>query len=161
MSINDKIKQILISKGYSPSHFADEIGIQRSSISHILSGRNRPSFDIIQKIIKRFPDLGFDWILEDEAPTPVFRQQAVPTPIRKAENFTTQNHLLQSDDRQNRLYSNRSLRSEVGASLTNEFSAETEQPISDEITQQKRVERILIFYTDGTFQEYSPATKLA
>lgn len=160
MSINDKIKQILIAKGYSPSHFADEIGIQRSSISHILSGRNRPSFDIIQKIIKRFPDLGFDWILEDEAPTPVFRQPSVPTPIRKPENFTTQNHLLTPDDRQNRLYSNRSLRSEIGSSITtNEFATEIEQPNSDEIAQQKRVERILIFYTDGTFQEYSPAAK--
>ncbi len=160
MSINDKIKQILISKGYSPSHFADEIGIQRSSISHILSGRNRPSFDIIQKIIKRFPDLGFDWILEDEAPSPVFRQQSVPTPIRKPENFTPQNHLLVSDDRQNRLYSNRSVRSELGASLPPEFIEEIGQPIAEETSQPKKVERILIFYTDGTFQEYSPAAKV-
>lgn len=160
MSINDKIKQILISKGYSPSHFADEIGIQRSSISHILSGRNRPSFDIIQKIIKRFPDLGFDWILEDEAPTPAFRPQAAPTPIRKPENFTTQNHLLISDDRQNRLYPNRSLRPEIGSSLANDFVNDAGQPVTDELNQHKKVERILIFYTDGTFQEYSPAAKL-
>ena len=160
MSINDKIKQILIAKGYSPSHFADEIGIQRSSISHILSGRNRPSFDIIQKIIKRFPDLGFDWILEDETPSPVFRQPSAPTAIRKPENFATQNHLLASDDRQNRLYSNRLLRPEVGASLPNEFVDEVSQPIVEDFMQPKRVERILIFYTDGTFQEYSPAAKL-
>lgn len=160
MSINDKIKQILISKGYSPSHFADEIGIQRSSISHILSGRNRPSFDIIQKIIKRFPDLGFDWILEDEAPTPVFRPQSAPTPIRKPENFPTQNHLLDSNDRQNRLYSNRPVRPEVSSTLSNEFIDETGQLIPEESTQPKRVERILIFYTDGTFQEYSPAAKV-
>jgi len=39
MSINDKIKQILIDKNLTPSYFADEIGVQRSSISHILSGR--------------------------------------------------------------------------------------------------------------------------
>ena len=161
MSINDKIKQILISKGYSPSHFADEIGIQRSSISHILSGRNRPSFDIIQKIIKRFPDLGFDWILEDEAiPAPAFRQQSVPTPMRKPEDFVNQNHLLVSDDRQNRLYTSRSLRPEIGSSVSNELVEDRIPPIPDSFTQQKKVERILIFYSDGTFQEYSPAAKL-
>lgn len=159
MSINDKIKQILISKGYSPSHFADEIGIQRSSISHILSGRNRPSFDIIQKIIKRFPDLGFDWILEDEA-APAFRQQSVPTPMRKPEDFVNQNHLLVSDDRQNRLYTSRSLRPEIGSSVSNELVEDRIPPIPDSFTQQKKVERILIFYSDGTFQEYSPAAKL-
>ena len=67
MTINDKIKQILIDKNLTPSYFADEIGVQRSSISHILSGRNRPSFDIIQKIIRRFPELGYEWIMEEES----------------------------------------------------------------------------------------------
>ena len=66
MDLNEKIKQILVDKNISPSHFADEIGIQRSSISHIIAGRNKPSLDIVQKIIKRFPDLGINWILEDE-----------------------------------------------------------------------------------------------
>ena len=66
MNINDKIKQILIDKNLTPSYFADEIGVQRSSISHILSGRNRPSFDIIQKIIRRFPELGYEWIMEED-----------------------------------------------------------------------------------------------
>ncbi len=70
MAINDNIKQILIDKNISPSYFADEIGVQRSSISHILSGRNRPSFDIIQKIIRRFPELGYDWIMEDDVAQP-------------------------------------------------------------------------------------------
>ena len=60
--LNDKVKQIIVNSGFSPSHFADEIGVQRSSISHILANRNKPSFDILQKIIKRFPQLGYDWL---------------------------------------------------------------------------------------------------
>ena len=66
MDLTDKIKQIQISKKLSPSIFADEIGVQRASISHILAGRNKPSLDIVQKIVKRFPDLGLNWILDDE-----------------------------------------------------------------------------------------------
>ena len=66
MDLSEKIKQILVKKNITPSLFADEIGIQRSSISHILAGRNKPSLDIVQKIVKRFPDLGLNWILDEE-----------------------------------------------------------------------------------------------
>ena len=68
--LNDKIKALLLSKNLSPSRFADEIGVQRSSISHILSGRNKPSFDIIQKILRRFPELGMDWVMDDGPAAP-------------------------------------------------------------------------------------------
>jgi transcriptional regulator with XRE-family HTH domain len=54
MDLNKKIEQIIVDKGMSPSFFADAIGVQRSSISHILSGRNKPSLDIIQKILRVF-----------------------------------------------------------------------------------------------------------
>jgi transcriptional regulator with XRE-family HTH domain len=65
MDLNKKIEQIIVDKGMSPSFFADAIGVQRSSISHILSGRNKPSLDIIQKILRVFPDINRDWLLFD------------------------------------------------------------------------------------------------
>ena len=58
--MNDKIKELLSIKNLTPSRFADEIGVLRSSISHILSGRNKPSLEIIQKIMRRFPELSTD-----------------------------------------------------------------------------------------------------
>ena len=61
--MNKRIELILKTKNISASKFADEIGVQRSSISHILSGRNNPSLDFIQKILKRFPDINSSWIL--------------------------------------------------------------------------------------------------
>ncbi len=155
MNINDKIKQILIEKNLSPSHFADEIGVQRSSISHILSGRNRPSFDIIQKIIRRFPDLGFDWILEEEpvSTTPTFRNPNRFTEQQRAMTIPNQN----SGSYSNTGYNSsgiRSQRAEIppmqSAYPAEELLPETEKTLS------KTVERILIFYSDGTFKEYSP-----
>jgi len=47
----------------SSSQFADKIGVQRSSISHILSGRNKPSFDFLQKINSVFPNVDANWLL--------------------------------------------------------------------------------------------------
>ncbi|MFO8128446.1 MAG: helix-turn-helix transcriptional regulator, partial [Bacteroidales bacterium] len=44
----DRIEKILRNKGLSHSHFADEIGVQRSSVSHVMSGRNKPSLDFVR-----------------------------------------------------------------------------------------------------------------
>ncbi|MEI6696294.1 MAG: helix-turn-helix transcriptional regulator [Bacteroidota bacterium] len=59
----DRILLILKTQNLSSSQFADEIGVQRSSISHILSGRNNPSLEFVTKILKRYPDINSDWII--------------------------------------------------------------------------------------------------
>ncbi|NIJ54136.1 helix-turn-helix transcriptional regulator [Dyadobacter arcticus] len=124
MDLSDKIKQILTDKNITPSIFADEIGIQRSSISHILAGRNKPSLDIVQKIVKRFPELGLKWILDDE-----------PLPTYHAD------HQVEIRSKN------------ISESIQPKSKAMKElQKQPDE----KSVEKILIFYSDGTFQEFRP-----
>jgi transcriptional regulator with XRE-family HTH domain len=49
--------------GYSATRLADEINVQRSGISHILSGRNQPSYDFMIKLLERFPDINTDWLM--------------------------------------------------------------------------------------------------
>ena len=58
-----RIRQILEEQQLSSSVFADTIGVQRSSISHVLSGRNKPSLEFILKIIRAFPSYSTDWLL--------------------------------------------------------------------------------------------------
>ena len=70
MKLNEKIRRFISDKDLTSTKFADEIGVPRPSISHILSDRNKPSLEIVQKIYKRFPELGFDWFLEDEESDP-------------------------------------------------------------------------------------------
>ena len=53
MNLSDKIELLIKRKQMSSSQFADVLGIPRSSISHILSGRNKPSLDVVQKILKK------------------------------------------------------------------------------------------------------------
>lgn len=67
-SITERILAILEYKELTPSSFADTIGIQRSSMSHILSGRNKPSLDVIHKILITFPDILSDWLLTGKGP---------------------------------------------------------------------------------------------
>ena len=63
MSISDRIKKIIKDNELNSSTFASKIGVQRSSISHIISGRNKPSLDLVIKIISSFPYLSSDWLL--------------------------------------------------------------------------------------------------
>lgn len=126
MDLTDKIKQILVDKNITPSLFADEIGIQRSSMSHILAGRNKPSLDMVQKIVKRFPDLGINWILDDEA-LPAIAPAAAIEPVLE------------------------SRKKAVPAPQPVQPIVVKEKPIA---LPEKKVEKVLIFYSDGTFQEF-------
>ena len=61
--MTDRIQLILKSMNLSPSQFADQISVQRSSLSHILSGRNKPSLDFVSKVLTSYPDISSDWLL--------------------------------------------------------------------------------------------------
>ncbi len=60
---SNRIKKILDFYGLTAAAFADKIGVQRSSISHILSGRNKPSLDFIIKITDNFSEVNLYWLL--------------------------------------------------------------------------------------------------
>lgn len=65
-NITDRVKEIMEREGLSPSSFADTIGVQRPSVSHILSGRNKPSLDMIQKTLQKFTNINPYWLLNGE-----------------------------------------------------------------------------------------------
>ena len=65
-----RLQQIIDFYSLSASAFADEIGVQRSSISHILSGRNKPSLDFVMKILSSFPEVDLYWLLNGKGAFP-------------------------------------------------------------------------------------------
>ena len=63
MEINNRLRQIMDYFQLSPTQFADKLSIQRSAISHLLSGRNKPSILILEKIITNFPEINIEWLI--------------------------------------------------------------------------------------------------
>ena len=63
IEFTDRLKKVMVFHHFTASLFADKIGVQRSSISHILSGRNNPSVNFIDKMIRSFPDLNANWLV--------------------------------------------------------------------------------------------------
>ena len=64
--MKDRIIQFLASEKISPSEFADKIGVQRSSMSHILNGRNYPSAAFLQKMLQAYPVMNPRWLMIGE-----------------------------------------------------------------------------------------------
>ena len=69
--IIDRVKKIISANGLTSSSFADKIGVPRSSISHVLSGRNNPSLDLIIKILQSFDGISANYLLSGDVLTPI------------------------------------------------------------------------------------------
>lgn len=61
--MTERINLIMKAKNLSPRQFSEEIGIQPSGLSHIISGRNKPSLDFVMKVVKRFPEIDINWLM--------------------------------------------------------------------------------------------------
>ena len=61
--MENRIQNIIENYELSSNAFAKEIDVNRSTVSHILSGRNKPSIEVLQKILKRFTDVSANWLL--------------------------------------------------------------------------------------------------
>lgn len=82
-NFTEKLKKIIEDEGLTASKFAEKIGVQKSSVSHILSGRNKPSLDFILKINKSIENISLDWLLENnnhdikDNPAPISKNDTV------------------------------------------------------------------------------------
>jgi len=133
MELAERFRYIMKLNQLSASAFADEIGVQRSSISHILSGRNKPSLEFIQKILKRFPKIDASWLINGT------------TQIESSEiNLQTSIEDLDSDDGSDK--------NSVSAS-----DLASESGLTEDIKPSKgKIKKIVLFYTDHTFEEFTP-----
>lgn len=91
----NRLKTVIEYFGESASSFSEKIEVQRSSISHIISGRNKPSLDFILKILKAYPDISLYWLLngkgkmlEKKIPTST---SSSPKPIKRTDGDINKN----------------------------------------------------------------------
>lgn len=145
VNIDEFIKRLEIVLDYynlSASAFADKISVQRSSLSHLLSGRNKPSLDFIIKVIEVFPEVDLYWFLNGKGTFPKSDMHSAAgfTPTTKqADPQSTATNIESSLD----LFST--------AALPDMKHSKPKEIIP---TIQQNIERIVIFYTDGTFKNY-------
>ena len=148
--MNNRILKILTIEGISPSKFGDKIGVTRSSISHILSGRNKPSLDVITKILISFKNINPEWLILGKEP--MYKTAVQPLLF---ENVDT----LKSNDININKNSEVTIDAPIDDIPEETKIKENEQSKTPEIPDKpvkKIVEKIVTFYTDKTFNEYFP-----
>lgn len=130
-SLKDKIEALIVGLGLSSTRFADIIGVKRPIISHILTERNKPSLDIIQKIVERFPELEYNWIGDDQDLDPEVIQE-----IRDNNDFSASSRDFNGND------------SHTGDSeiLNSQADSKPERILT----------KVMFFYSDDTFRVFSP-----
>jgi transcriptional regulator with XRE-family HTH domain len=99
-----RIHKLIAFYQLSSASFADQIGVQRSSISHILSGRNKPSLDFVLKTLKAFPTLSSDWLLHGHGEIEAADSIPASSIARKKENSQrNSNNYTRNDTNRNPL----------------------------------------------------------
>lgn len=78
MELNDRFATLLSRLGETPVSFAEKLGIQRSSVSHLLSARNKPSVDFLEKLLAVYPAVNLGWLIAGLGP--VFTEPVPETP---------------------------------------------------------------------------------
>ncbi len=144
--MREKLLNLMKSEQLTASKLAELLDIQPSGISHILSGRNKPSFDLVQKILRRFPRVNPDWLLLDKdemyRPTDIEPQPSI------SQNISTEENLDGTMQQ--------SAASGVTAPSVNPTNASTptQQIAAAYAPKNGNVKRVIVLFDDHTFESY-------
>lgn len=139
------------------SSFADKINVQRSCISHLLSGRNKPSLDFILKVMENFPEVELLWLLNGKGNFPKSENQnsemqPIPT-IQKNEKNEENN--AQDLFSENRVSSEIQKNPVFEKKSENFLNMEVSNNANNALNINSSIEQIVVFYKDGTFKTYT------
>ncbi len=163
--MKERLIQLLDLEQLTPSKFADIIGVQRSSVSHVISGRNNPSFDFIQKTLTGFPGLNAEWLIVGQGT--MYDQMG-----RGASG-----NLFEAPEEKNQVQIPLDIK---GRGTENDFSEDSPgdkeetitspnpdmtrviEDIPDELEQELsrtpgNIVQVMVFYEDDTFRTYKPS----
>lgn len=155
--MKERLLQLLDMEQLTPSKFADIIGVQRSSVSHVISGRNNPSFDFLQKTLKAFPGLKADWLMLGEGT--MYEQMGR---VNTGNLFDTEDN-RESSVVQSTHESEETAGHEEGAIRTQahtpmERTTEKKQvEITDKEADTREIVKVILFYSDDTFVSFEPS----
>ena len=138
--MKERLIEFLRAENKTSAQLAEEIGVQASGISHILSGRNKPSLDFVLKMLKKYPFLSTEWLL-----------------FGKGDMY--------KDESMQKLFEDSKDNKESTSVVKNKPVEESEKEIIDVNIKGKEppftngkqtVEKIVWFYTDNSFREFAP-----
>ena len=140
--MNTRLKQFLSAENITQAQFADNINVVRASVSHVLSGRNNPSYEFRRSVMLKYPLLNIEWLMfgkgkmykdsvhiDDDLLFPIIE----PEPEVRVPEIVAVDTVTPSEETSNEM--------------------DTSIDIIQSVAKQRKVSKIIILFDDGTFQE--------
>ena len=127
-NFSKRLQKILDFYGVTATSFSEKIAFNRSTISHLLSGRNKPSLEFVMKVLQTYPEVDLYWLL--------YGKGSFPTPLNKVNTqikTTSKQNTLPGEEAENSVFENMALKN----------------------SNTSAIERIILCYKDGTFKQYN------
>jgi len=127
-NFSKRLQKILDFYGVTATLFSEKIAFNRSTISHLLSGRNKPSLEFVMKVLQSYPEVDLYWLL--------YGKGSFPTPLNKVNTqikATSKQNTLPGVEAENSVFENMALKN----------------------SNTSAIERIILCYKDGTFKQYN------
>ncbi|MFB0943466.1 MAG: helix-turn-helix transcriptional regulator [Patiriisocius sp.] len=127
-NFSKRLQKILDFYGVTATSFSEKIAFNRSTISHLLSGRNKPSLEFVMKVLQTYPEVDLYWLL--------YGKGSFPTPLNKVNTqikATSKQNTLPGVEAENSIFENMVLKN----------------------SNTSAIERIILCYKDGTFKQYN------
>ncbi|HOQ58618.1 MAG TPA: helix-turn-helix transcriptional regulator [Bacteroidales bacterium] len=146
--MKDRIKEILDSQGLNATQFAQKVNINVSALSHILSGRNNPSYDALQKIIVNFPGINVEWLMTGQGE---MYKENLPIQQEEVTLFGENPQKPDHDSGKEGYLPQKGLKSSQKPSMytDNQTNTATEKTTA-------KISKIAVFYSDNTYEEFFP-----
>lgn len=160
----DRIRQIIVQKRLNSSDFATQIGSSRSVITHILNGRNNPSWDVLKKILEKYEDINTEWLLFGNEP--MYKSERAV--IRPEKHLVHQPSLFDKMESKEPEVTIKPVKNmpppEYRKEIEDKPVEKSNKQMDDEEvikikTEMKKIVKIMIFYSDNTFGSFTPDMK--
>lgn len=181
MNLNERISKIIEYSDLTSSEFADAVDVQRSSVSHITSGRNKPSLDFLIKVKEHFPELEWDWLIkgdgemlkkpeEEHAPEAV-PEKTKPTSLPDLFSLIDDDNFGFTEKEDRVMKSSFEEKTETPRESVKMIEDPAQEILNDSPqldkntaqknpqvfeTQGNKIKRIVLFYENGKFESFEP-----
>jgi transcriptional regulator with XRE-family HTH domain len=152
----ERIKTLISVKNLTSAQFAAEIGVQRSGISHILSGRNKPSLDFILKILEHYPSINESWLLKGDGE--MFKVPSSENTLfgekEQVESIEEQHKVLEENNKEDLMTAKHSM-TETNEKLSNSVESGLINEMIDSESESEII-KIIVVYANHSFEIYKP-----
>ena len=168
MNERERIELLMKCYGLTPSQLADRTGIQRASVSHIISGRNKPSLEVLQKIYEAFPELDLGWLMTGKGEKPVALGFAAggaaeaentlfsqPLTGKEPELHGAESRRVQVEQQEQERQEQPARQQQGSRAAERQRRTVVPKP-RQQVVSERRIKEIRIFYTDGTYETLLP-----